>query len=233
MATTIQTLVDISRRHLLEATAKFWTDAELVALANRGIRDLWRAINDNYQDYFLTVDVTNVSQASSATTLTGVPADVSIVRGLEPRVLTDFPNLHYFPKSITHPDFMAARSMTAQNPTNGGVVWYHIAGAGGPIAAPTIYVAPLLTTAVPLRLTYVPTISELAIGGTNPIPGESDNALIAWVVAYARAKEREDRQPDPGWLSVYATEKTNILVSLTPRQTDEPEVAEAFFEQYW
>ena len=49
MATTLQTIVDISRRHVVEVTASFWTDAELVAICNRGIRDLWRAINDNYQ----------------------------------------------------------------------------------------------------------------------------------------------------------------------------------------
>ncbi len=233
MSTTIQTCVDIARRHLLEASASFWTDAELVALGNRGIRDLWRAINDNYQDYFLTIDATNVSQAASGSTLTGVPADVAIVRGIEPRTLSSYPNLHFRPKSYNHPDFQAARANAGINPTDGGTIWYHIMGAGAPVAAPTIQVAPILTAAVPLRLTYVPTIAEKVIGDANPIPGESDNALVAWMVAYGRAKEREDRSPDPGWLAVYGTEKQNILVSLTPRQTDEEEVVEALFEMWW
>jgi hypothetical protein len=233
MATTLQTIVDITRRHLNEPTASFWSDNELVALCNRGIRDLQRAINDDFQDYFLTVDATNVSQAANALTLTGVPADVGIVRGLEPRVLTTFPTLHYRPKNYVHPDFMAARSMAAFSPDLGGTIWWSVAGAGGPVAAPTIYVAPALSTAVLLRLIYTPTIAELAIGGTNPIPGESDNALVAWTVAYAMAKQREDQSPDPGWLAVYGTEKQNILVSLTPRQTDEDDIAEALFEQYW
>lgn len=233
MSTTIQTLVDISRRHLLEATAKFWTDAELVALANRGIRDLWRAIQDNYQDYFLTVDTTLVSMAASTGTLNGVPADVSIVRGIEARTLTAYPSLHFRPKNYTHADFQTARAQSAIDPVNGGTIWYAPVGAGAPVGAPTIYVAPQVNSEVLLRFIYVPTFAEKAIGDTNPIPGESDQAIIAWIVAYARAKEREDRAPDEGWLGVYATEKKNILVALTPRQQDEEDVAEAFFEPYW
>jgi len=233
VATTLQTIVDIARRHVVEGTASFWTDAELVALCNRGIRDLWRAVNDNYQDYFFTNDATLVSMAASTTSLSGVPADVAIVRGIEPRVLSSYPDLVFRPKNYNHADFISARASSDINPAEGGIIYYHLVGAGGPVAAPTIYVAPTLTAAVPLRLIYVPTIAEKVIGDANPIPGESDNALVCWVVAYMRAKEREDRAPDPEWLTLYGTEKTNILVSLTPRQTDEEEVAEAFFEPYW
>lgn len=233
MATTVQTILDIARRHLVETSASFWTDAELIALMNRGMRDLWRAINDNYQDYFLTVDVTNVSLAADGTTLTGVPSDVSIVRGIEPRVLSTYPDLLFRPKNYNHPEFIGARAQPAFNPSEGGVIFYAIGGAGGPVAAPTIYVAPAITSAVPLRLIYIPVLTEKVAGDNNPIPGESDNALVCWTVAYARAKEREDRAPDPEWLTLYGTEKTNLLVSLTPRQHDEEEVTEAVFEPYW
>ena len=90
-----------------------------------------------------------------------------------------------------------------------------------------------LSAAVLLRLTYVPTLAAIVVGGNNPIPGESDNALIAWTTAYAMAKEADDATPDAGWLTIYGTEKTNILTSLTPRQTDDDDVAEAFFEDLW
>ncbi|MET0742954.1 MAG: hypothetical protein ABWY78_06245 [Microvirga sp.] len=233
MATTIQTIVDIARRHVVESTASFWSDAELVALCNRGIRDLWRAINDNYQDYFFTNDESNVSMAASTGTLTGVPADCAIVRGIEPRVLGTYPDVIFKPLNYNHPEFSNARTTQAINPNSGGVIWYHLSGAGAPVAAPTIYVAPQLTSAVPLRLIYVPTLTEKVIANDNPIPGESDNALVCWTVAYMRAKEREDRSPDPEWLTLYGTEKTNILVSLTPRQHDEEEIVEAMFESYW
>jgi hypothetical protein len=235
MATTLQTIVDIARRHLNApaATETFWTDAELVALTNRGIRDLWRAINDNFQDYFLTVDASNVSLAANGTSLTGVPAGVSIIRGIEARTLTSYPSLTFRPKAYDHADFQTARAQSALDPSQGGTIWWHASGAGGPVAAPTIRVAPTVSATVLLTLIYVPVLADLVIADTNPIPGESDNALVAWTVAYGRAKEREDRSPDPAWINVYGTEKQNILVGLTPRQTEEEETAEAFFEQYW
>jgi len=57
--------------------------------------------------------------------------------------------------------------------------------------------------------------------------------LIAWTVAFARAKESEDRSPDPNWLSVYATEKAHLLGSLGLRQLQEPEFAQAMFSEFW
>jgi hypothetical protein len=233
MATTIQTLIDQARRHLHEATARFWSDAELVTHANKGIKDLWRAINDNYQDYFLTIDVTNVSLAANSASVAGLPADVGVVRGIEPRVRTSYPNLTFFAKDYMHPDFANARAQAAFDPGQGGTIYWRLMGAGGPVAAPTIQIAPQVSAAVPLRLIYVPTLAELALAGNSPIPGESDQALIAWIVAYARAKERPDLTPDPSWLEVYSTEKKSILVSLTPRQTEDDEIAEALFEGYW
>ena len=232
MATPISTIITIARRHIIESAAFFWTDDELVALTNRGVRDLWRAINDNYQNYFLTIDETNVSVAPHTSLLVGVPTDVSIVRGLEPKNLAG-PQLIFRPKDYNHPDFINARARSAMDAGQNNVIWYAITGAGAPVGAPDIRIAPLLSTTVPLRLTYVPVFVELTAADPNPIPGESDNALIAWTVAYARAKEREDRSPDENWLAVYGTEKANILTSLTPRQTDEEDVVEAFFEPYW
>lgn len=233
MATTLQTLVDVSRRHLIETTASFWSDAELVALLNRGVRDLWRAINDNFQNYNFTT-VTTVTQASGASVLSSVPTNCSIILGIEPASRATYPNLHYRPKDYVHPDFSNARAADAFQPESGGTIWYDRVNAGAPVAAPTIEVAPSLTATLSLRLTYIPTIgAELVIGDPNPIPGESDNALIAWCVAYARAKEREDRSPDPSWIAVYGTEKQNILASLTPDQHDEEDITEALFEGYW
>jgi hypothetical protein len=86
---------------------------------------------------------------------------------------------------------------------------------------------------VSLRFVYVPTLATMTAASTVPIPGEADNALIAWTVAYARAKERDDRSPDPGWLTVYATEKQHLLQSLGLRQLQEPEYVKAMFEEYW
>lgn len=235
MATPLSTIATRARVHLVETAASFWTDAELVQHAIYGCQDLWRSIIDNYQDYFLTIDETNVSQAASATSLTGVPADVFRVKGIEPRTLTDTSansNLLYRPLDFMHTDFVRARAAPAVDPS-GVTVYYDLIGTAGPVAAPTIRVAPAFTSAVNLRLVYIPTLAALTSADNNPIPGETDNAIMAWVIAYARAKEREDRSPDSEWLAIYATDKQHILQAITPRQDDENEYAEGLFESYW
>lgn len=228
--TTIANIIALKVRPALnELVANFWTDAELTDILTDGIKDLWGAILDVHGDHFITVDATNVSLAASGTSLTGVPADCFRVQTIEPRDLSESSasrSLVFVPRNYKDPMFAAARSLSAQDPGSADVVFYHITGVGAPAAAPTIYTAPILNSTVLLRLVYNPTAVTTT---NNPIPGESDTALKAWTLAFARAKEREDRMPDPGWMAVYATEKTHLLTRLTPRQEQEPEVVEDFF----
>lgn len=239
MASTIASIITLVRATLnepVEITDGFWTDAQLAAWIDKGARDLWRAINDlQNQDYFLTVDATNVATAANTEALTGVPADVGIVRGLEPRSLATYPSLNFEGSaSYNSITFQRARRASVISPgSSGGNVQYALTGAGAPVGAPTIRIAPLVDAIVPLRLSYAPTLAAITKTDTNPIPGESDNALAAWCTAYALGKESEQRIPDAGWLAIYATEKTNFLVSLTPRADEDDTVAEAFFEDEW
>lgn len=238
MATTLQSLITDIRSHLIAPIAgdnadEFWTDAELLGHLNRGIKELWRSINDNYQNYFLTVDQTNVSIVASTEVLSGVPSDVSIVRLIGPRDRKSYPYLKFEYRNVDHKDFIAAQTQGAIDSGQARLVYFYISQAGAPVVTPEIHIAPMLTAAVPLQLGYVPVLATLTATDNNPIPGESDQALIDWGVAWARAKEREDRGPDPGWITMYATEKQNILVSLSPRQTQDEEVTEALFEEYW
>lgn len=235
MATTLSTIIATARGTLMETTARFWTDAELLQYAVDGCKDLWKAIIDLGQGHFQTIDDTNVSLAANSSSLTGVPADVFRVELISVRDQTTastVQNLTFSPKKAKDADWDANRALGAVDPS-GRDVLFQVRNAGSPIAAPTIDVAPMITAAVNLRLIYTPTLGTLTSGSTNPIPGESDHALYAWIVAHARAKEREDRSPDPAWISIYATDKAEILQALTPRQTQEPDVAEALFESYW
>jgi hypothetical protein len=226
-------IINDCRAKLVETTASFWTDAELLRLVNAGIADLWRAISDNFQDYFFTVNE-SVTHVAGSRTLTGVPSGVAKVLTIEPVTRSSYPSLNYFPRPYNSPEMSNARARDAIDPGQAGPCYYAITGAGAPIAAPTIYVEPRVSVTVPIRLAYTPTTPKLtvAVGQANPVPGESDQALIDYVMAHALAKEREDRKPDPDWLSLYGTEKQNILTFCTPRQNDEPDVAEAIFEQF-
>lgn len=233
MATLLSALETEVRDQLQESAANIWTSAEIINHLSHGIRDLWRAVNDLHQEHFCTVDVTNVSLAASTGTLTGVPADCYRVHLIEPRDITSsgaYNRLMFSPRDLNHSDFQAARALGTADPGYGGPIFYAITAAGAPVAAPTIRVAPMVSAAVTLALTYVPTLGALTSASTNPIPGESDAALIAWTLAFARSKEREDRSPDPEWLAVYATFKQVLLTSLTPRQDQEVTEVEGCFD---
>lgn len=231
-ASTFQNLIDQTRQtNLLESTASYWTDDELAVILVNGANDLWRAIVDLYEHHFITLDETNVTLAASTPYLAGVPADVYRVVSIEPRVLGDSnPNLGliFKPRDWNHPDFVTARGASTISAQN-NEIFYCLFGVGGPISAPVIRVSPRVSAAVSLTLAYNYTLSTtLTKASTNPIPGASDNALKAWLTAYAKVKDRDDSAPDPEWLAIYGTEKTNLIKQLAPRQIQEPEVAEAF-----
>lgn len=232
MATKLQAIRYAARLQLNEPVARFWSDEELFGILLSGLRDMWRAMVDLHQEHFMTVDITNVSMAANTSTLATVPADVFRVLSIEPRDMSStatMGNVLFRPLDYQHPGFVAARASAAVSTPS--EIYYAVAGAGSPVAAPTIHVAPQISSALTLRLVYIPTLSTtLTANSNNPIPGESDNALIAYIVAFALAKERENHDPDPNWLSIYKTEKDSVLVVSTPRQEQEESYVEGMFD---
>ena len=235
MATPISKIETLARLRLNEVTPRFWSSAELVEIIIAGIRDLGRDITDLKQEHYLVIDETNVFLDSGSSQLSGVPADVHKVVMITPRDVSETcPNvgLAFTPTDFTSVVFHTAKARADIEPSN-DIIYYAITGQGSPVAAPVIRVAPQVTTLVNVSFAYVPTLGELTSGSTVPIPGEADNALVAWTVAYARAKESEDRSPDANWLSIYATEKQHLLQSIGLRQYQEPSYVPALFEEYW
>lgn len=234
MATTISEIESLVRLRLDEPTARFWSSDELVDIIIAGIKDLWREVVNLKQEHFLTLDET-VTLGEGDSTLSNVPADIHKVYLIEPLDGSEAGNvgLGFVPLDYNHPKFIAARNSAAVDPSN-TTIYYAITSAGSPVSAPTIRIAPEVTSDVEIRLTYVPTISASISSSDNvPIPGDCDNALVAWTVAYARAKERDDRAPDPNWLNIYSGERTRLLNSLGVRQLQEPQYVDAIFESEW
>lgn len=235
MATLISAIETQARRHLLETSASFWSSAELVDLIIAGIKDLWRDTVDLKQEHYLTVDITNVSLAASTATLTGVPTDVHKVYLIEPLNTSNTSSnegLVFTPLDYNHKLFNAARAQDDVSPNN-ETIYYAITGQGAPVGAPTIRIAPKVTAAVSLSFSYIPTLATMTSSSNVPIPGEADNALVAWCVAYARAKEREDRSPDPNWIAIYSTEKSHLLQSLGVRQYQDLQFVDGLNEEFW
>jgi hypothetical protein len=236
MATTIAQIETLTRKRLEEITPRFWTSAELVEIIISGVKDLWRSVVELKQEHFLTINEDDVTLDADTSTLTGVPDDVHKIYLIEP--LNGAENdsnygLEFVPLPYNHVEFRVARTLAAQDPQN-CAIYYATVSAGSPVDAPTIYVAPQVNAEVELRFVYVPTIdSALASGDNVPIPGDCDNALVAWTVAYARAKEREDRGPDPTWLATYKGEKDRLLASLGTRNLQEAEYVDPVFKEYY
>lgn len=238
MATQISAIESQARALLEELSPRHWTSAELTSIIGNGIRDLWRSIVDLKGEHFLVVNTTDVTMPANSDTLLGVPKNVHKVYAIEPVDISDSStatgrHLGFMPIDYNHKYFQSARARTAATPDEASTIYYAITGAGGPATAPTIYVAPQVDATVSLRFAYIPTLGELNSSNYVPIPGEADNALIAWTVAYARAKELESRAPDDNWLRIYSTEKQNLLNSLGVRQYQEPQFVDAMFEEYW
>lgn len=234
MSTPLSSIIADARGVLNATGDNHWTNAELLAHGIKGYRDLWRRINDLYQDYFSIIDSTNVTLAANTSQLSGVPATTYRVVSIEPRVLgASSPNqgLIFEPRPYNHPDMVNARACPAIAPTN-QLIFYTLFSQGAPVAAPIIRLAPQVSSAVNLTLVYNTTLAALTESDPNPIPGESDAALMAWIVAYARAKENGG-VPDAGWLQIYGTEKANLVAQLTPRQIQKSQVAEGLFEELW
>lgn len=235
MATTISQIETLARTRLDEATPRFWSSDEMTAIIIAGIKDLWREIVNLKQEHFLTIDE-DVTLAANDDELTDVPTDVHkvyLIEALDGSETSSNRGLAFKPLDYNDPKFINARNLSDIDPQD-DIIYYAIIAAGSPVGAPTIKVAPQVTSEVELRFVYVPTISStLATGSDVPIPGDVDNALVAWTVAYARAKEREDRAPDPSWLASYKAEKDRILNSLGTRQYQEPLFVDALFESEW
>lgn len=233
MATTLSAIETVVRRDLKEASASFWSQAEILQHFNDGIQNLWGSIIDLLEEHYLTIDITNVSMAASTSTLTGIPSDCFRIHLIEPRDTTQTgtapSTIFDGSKEYNSSEFSAARAMSAQDPRSGLRIYFKMTGPGYPVGTPSVQVAPLISSALTLRVAYVPGIAVKVIGDDNPIPGQSDKALHAYAMAFSLAKEQEDKMPHPGWLQIFKTEKDSILNRLTPRQEQDERVVEDLF----
>ena len=234
MATVINQLIPTVRLHLVESEARFWSDAELTALAILGIKDLWKAIADLKQNHFISIN-NSVTLQPNSNQLSGIPSDVHKVIMIEPVDLTtNGPNVGLLFKPLPYQDdvFQQARGVQPIDPRN-DTIFYAVHAAGGPVGSPIIQTAPQVTSTVNCSFTYVPVLGPLDGTMPNPIPGESDQAVIAYTVAYARAKERETRDPDPSWISIYGSEKAMLTEALGVREYQELPTVRAIWMEYW
>jgi hypothetical protein len=237
-ATSIATLIRQVRISLRDELTQlvsgdpYWSDQEICDYMTDGMQILWRAIVDLYDHHFTVVDEENMYIEANVGRVYGVPDTVHRVTTLEPRVVgPDNPNpsVVFTPADWNSNNFTVARAQRASSP-RGMQIFYTLMAEGAPVSAPVIRIAPRVTEGMLLSCTYVSTLVPLTLGGYNPIPGQSDAALKAYAMAYCYAKTREDNKPDPGWLAIFATERTDLMAKLDKRQDQQPDIVEGMFE---
>lgn len=227
------------RDRLDEPVPRHWSSQEMIDIINLGIKDLWREIVNLKGEHFLVINTEDVWLRRGEDQLSNVPTNVHKIYLIEPvdiRFTQSRPGsrVAFRPADYNHDDFVKARAYDSfPIEENGGTVLYCITGQGGPVSTLKILTAPRISNDLQVRFSYVPTLAPLVGSNFIPIPGEADNTLIAWTIAYARAKEREDRSPDPAWLMAYDKEKDALINSLGLRQYQEEQVADAIFQDYW
>lgn len=238
VSSTVAQILTQVRNQLVETTARFWSDSELISIMNNGVVDMWGAILDLHQDHYSTLILDgSVILRANQSYISGIPDDCFRITLIEPLDITiggTGRQLLFMPKRYNHPDFILARTLDAQDPemVPARMIYYQIVGKGAPVEPLKVVTAPLINADVVLKLAYNPVQTISLASDTNPVPGGSDNALKAYTVAYARAKETDDRMPDAGWMKIYQTEKQLLLIRLTPREEQEPDVVDDFFQGY-
>lgn len=242
MRSTLTDLIQQARDIMLApetATAtikadRYWTNAELLAHAVACCKSVWRKVIDLHEEHFMEIDDSGgVTMPANGTKLAGVPSDTFRVILIEPLDITssgESRGLKFKPRKFKSPEFTAARGAEALDPSSDGTIYYALSHQGAPVRAPIIYVAPTLTSTLQLRFARVPVLQDLSAKSPNPIPGESDLCIVAWIVAYAKAKEREDQSPDPNWLAIHTNERDSLLVTSSERQEQAAIVLKGVFD---
>lgn len=235
MATQMADILTQVRVRLRELSPRAWTDEDLLDIANKGVKDLWRAICDTHQNHFFTINDTDVSYQAGDDELSGIPDDCYRIVAIRPKVLgenSSNKSLIFKPANgVNDPRFVQAEARAAVSPED-NIIYYVVVNEGAPVGTPRVLCAPPVSATVNIHLKYNQVLQRVDEDDVNPIPGESDNALIAWTIAYARADELDERAPDANWLAIYATEKVNLIKQIGPRQVQEPQVVEGMFEDY-
>ena len=191
------------RDQLDEASASFWTDAQLLRYLNRAKDRVWtrlRALNE----YYCTVTRTSTdgaltiqgeSYAASAfrivagTSDYALPPDFDSMSTIE--VITPgYEDLNITRLDINGPEFRGARSLV-DNQSPSGEIYFDI------IQEPAVMrIAPKTDVTLDLRITYVQTLADLSADTDRLLlPNPLYLAVADYTTMFAL---RQDRSPDAG-----------------------------------
>jgi hypothetical protein len=231
----LSTLRTMVRDQLDEASASFWTDAQLNGYINRAknrVRNRIKALNEYYLsvtrtslDGSITFDGESYSCASFAiaagTSDYTLPPDCASVSTIE-CITSGFEDLTFTARDINHPDFRAARTFSDNQAPMDEVLFCII---GEPAV---MRIAPKLDRALDLRLTYQANHADLASDTDRlTLPNPAYLAVVDFATYYAL---RQDRSPDA---QSYRDDAQTLIAEefgADSRQTQDNQTARGYLE---
>lgn len=232
---TLANLRTRTRDQLDEASASFWTDAQIDRYVNRGMHRVWnrlKAANEYYctvtrtsLDGALTIQGESYSSTSfqivAGTSDYTLPPDFDQMSTIEV-ITSGFEDLTFTRLNINDPEFRAARSFT-DNQTPSDEIFYDIIGE-----PPIMRIAPKSSVTLNLRITYVQTLPDLSADGDRlTLPRPLEMAVCDYAVMYAL---RQDRSPDAGTYEASGDKLVAEKFGSDLRQTQDVQIARGFME---
>lgn len=205
----------LTRTYLDEASAGFWSDAELNSLINVANQKLNATVAGVYEDAF-TQSVTFNTVANTKSY--ALPTDFRVLRRLElydtadPHVISKFDELHF--------------------PRIEGTHEWPFGGFGEPrryvLRGNQFDLYPIPDAVYPLRMYYDRRLADLLVDGDIPAsPAEFHDMLALYAAAQALVKAQDDPST---LLALYKLREADLIQSLQSRKSQDVERVEGYME---
>lgn len=230
---TLSQLRSAVRLNLDEASASFWSNADLLIYLNRAKDRVANEVRKLKDDFFTvtrtsgdgTLTILSESYAASSfaivagTTTYTMPPDLLEMKLIEVTT-SGYETVRFFHRDLTHPDMRAAMQITDN--VSPSVIYFDL------IAERTMRIAPKSDTALTLQITYVQSFGDLSADGdelTMPYP------LYLAVEEYATASAMmQDSNPNAAAHEARARQILEDFFGAHSRQTQDPEYASGYLD---
>ena len=232
---TLSDLRTAVRDNLDEATASFWSNAQLHRFVNRAKDRPWVEVRKLKEDYFavqrtsdsgdLTILGTTYAassfQIAAGTRNYTLPPDFSEMKLIEVTT-ADYEDVRFLYRDLADPVHRTVREVTDQQTPD--LFYFDIIGER------TFTIAPLSNTALDLRLTYVPVLPDLSADTDElEMPHPLYMAVEAFATASAQIMDRD--QTAAIWENV-GRERVAAAIGAHARQTQDPEFVQSALSDY-
>lgn len=227
-------LLAAARRYLDEATASFWTDAQLYAYLNEAKDRVWNEVKKLKADFWHvtrtstdgSVTILGESYATSSFAIVAgtrdytLPHDISELKLIEVTT-TDYESVRFLHRDLAHPDMRTALAVTEN--VSPSLIYFDLIGER------TMRIAPKSDTALDLRLTYEQAFDDLSATIDLTMPMPLYLAVIYYAVASAMLQEAN---PNSAVHEARARQIVADVFGAHARQTQDTEIAVGYMEDY-